>query len=386
MANAEPIRVAPVESAGDLRQFIALPHRLYASDPHWVAPLNGEVHKLLDRKKNPFFTHGEAAYWLAWRGSEPVGRISAQINRLHLDTYHDATGNFGFIEAIDDPAVWEALLATSERWLRARGMKRSVGPYSLTVNDEIGVMISGFDTPPSALMGHALPYYGPRLEEAGYDKARDVMAYRLDRADFNPSMLDRLNRVIARMSAGSTITSRNIDLKRFNEEMHLLLDIYNEAWTENWGFLPVTDAEAQALIASIKPIIRKEQVIFAAIDGKTVGVLAAIPNINEILADLHGSLLPFGWAKLLWRLKFAPPKSVRVILAGVRSEYRNSALSGAILSAMVAELVKYLMPSPVQMLELSWILEDNKASIGVAKLFASLAKTYRIYEKDLDAA
>jgi hypothetical protein len=386
MPNQQKLKIAPVASARDLRRFIELPHRIYANDPNWIPPLHSEVKKLLDRKKNPFFEHSDAALWLAWRGDEPVGRISAQINKLHIDRYADATGNFGFIEAFDDQEVFDALLATAEDWLKARGMKRSIGPYSLTVNDDIGVLIDGFDTAPMALMGHAEPYYAARLEQAGYRKAKDVLAYRLGRAELKPETVERMRRIADRFGGKEHIELRFIDMKKFESEMRLILDIYNDAWTENWGFLPLTPAEATAVIAAIRPIIRADQVIMASLDGETIGFIASIPDINELIADLRGRLLPFGWIKLLWRLKFRTPKGVRVMLAGVKSEYSKSALSGAVMSTMLGELVGNLVKSKHQTCEISWILEDNKASLGVTRLFAKLVKTYRIFEKDLSPA
>jgi hypothetical protein len=380
------IRINPVESARDLRRFIELPHRIYADDPHWVAPLHNEVRKLLNRKKNPFFAHSDAALWLAWRGTEPVGRISAQINQLHLDRYHDATGNFGFLEAFDDQEIFNALLATAETWLRARGMRRAVGPYSLTINDELGVLISGFDMPPSALMGHSPPYYPERLAAAGYRKAKDLYAYRLDIGEIKPEVRQRMRRIAEHFNPDGRITLRRLDLKRFEQEMRLVLHIYNDAWQDNWGFLPVTDEEARILVAAIKPIIRPEQIILAEMDGRAVGVIASIPNINEIIADLNGRLLPFGWATFLWRMRMSPPKSVRVILAGTLYELRDSALSGGITTLLLEALVDTYFATGVTGIECSWILEDNKGSNGITRLFGKIAKTYRIYERDLPPA
>jgi len=377
--------IVPVESRQDLRRFLALPRRIYAGDRFWVPPLDREVRKLLS-PKNPFFDDGEAAYFLALRGGEAVGRISAQVNRRHLALHNDMTGNFGFLEAVDDQAVFDALLATAEDWLRVRGLRRAIGPYSLTINDDIGVLVSGFDSAPMALMGHSPRYYQQRLEQAGYAKAKDVLAFRLGREELGPGAVERMTRIRERFAANEHIALRLIDMKRFEEEMHLILSLYNDAWRDNWGFLPVTPKEARNLVASIKPFVRPDQVIVASVAGETIGFIAAIPDINEFFADLQGKLLPFGWAKVLWRLKFATPRGVRVILAGVKSEYRNSALSGAVMSSMLGMLVENLVRSRHQVCEISWILEDNLASIRVTRLFAKLAKTYRIYGKNLNGA
>ena len=383
MANVEPITVRRLDGARDLRRFLELPHFIYAGDPHWIPPLHRDVRKLVNPRKNPFFEHGDAAFWIAWRGMRPVGRISAQVNRLHLDRYRDATGNFGFLEAIDDRDVFDALLTTAEDWLRARGMGRALGPYSLTINDDIGVLVSGFDTPPMALMGHSPRYYSERLETAGYRKAKDVFAFRVDGLHLDPPTVERIRRAGAYSNAEGRISLRTIDMTHFEREMRLLLALYNDAWMNNWGFLPVTDSEVRELITAIKPVIRADLINYAMIDGKAVGFLAAIPNVNEILAELNGRLLPFGWAKLWWRLRWNPPKSARVILAGIDSDYRNSARSGAVMTLLIGKLIEKVLAGRIPVLEASWVLEDNKGSIGISGLFGKVAKTYRIYERNL---
>lgn len=214
-----PITVTEVVTRRDLRRFLDIPHLVYRDDPHWVAPLRSEVRKVLDRRRNPFFDHGEACYWLAWRGDTPVGRISAQVNRLHLETHHDATGNFGFLETVDDPAVFEALLGTAETWLKARGLTRILGPYSLSMNDEIGVLISGFSHPPVIAMTHAPPYYGPRLEAAGYAKAKDLYAFRFEIDETRNESIAELLRHAARINRESRVRVRHIDMRRFEAEM-----------------------------------------------------------------------------------------------------------------------------------------------------------------------
>jgi hypothetical protein len=381
--SADAIRITPVETARDIRRFLNVPDLVYRNDPHWVPPLRMEVTKLLNRRKNPFFDHGEACFWLAWRDGRPVGRISAQINQLHLDIHKDATGHFGFLEAIDDQDVFDTLLATAESWLHAKGMRRAVGPYSLSLNDEAGVLVSGFDSPPMVMMAHSPAYYGARLEAAGYRKIKDLHAYRLAAKDLDPDVFGRLERATAKLRSEGRIEVRRIDMTRFDEEVRLALDIYNDAWKDNWGFLPVTEREAVTLIASVKPVIRPEHFIFALVDGKAQAILLGIPNINTAIADLGGRLLPFGWAKLLWRLKRVPVKSARVFLAGVRSAYRNSVVSGALMSLMLREIEKGFRETNIELIEFSWILEDNLASAAIARSGATLSKVYRVYAKDL---
>ncbi len=340
--------------------------------------------KLLSRTKNPFFEHAEACYWIAERDGRPVGRISAQVNRLHLETHRDATGNFGFLEAIDDAAVFEALLATAADWLRARGMKCMLGPYSPSINDEIGVMVAGFGRPSVIGMAYSPRYYAARLEAAGFAKAKDVHALLFDMAGDDIREVDRLKRVTDRVNASGQFTIRPIDMRRFETEMRNAIDVYNDAWSENWGFVPVTEAEVKHLIASVRPIVDPKYVLLGEVDGELEAIFMTLLNLNEAIADLGGRLAPFGWAKLLWRLKRRPFKSGRVMLAGVRRRHRNSLLSPALLSQMLARTIETGRVSGVDWLELSWILEDNARSMALCRRAGGrIYKTYRIYEKPL---
>lgn len=378
------IRITEVLTRRDIRHFIDVSYTIYRNDPYWVAPLRGEVRKLLDRRQNPFFDHGEACYWIAWRGSTAVGRISAQINRLHLAIHKDATGNFGFFEFIDDPAVIHALLETAEAWLRARGMSRILGPYSPSMNDEIGVLVSGFDSRPMVMMAHSPPYYSRRLEDEGYRKAKDVHAYSIDLSAEAAKELERVEQSTARLRKEGQFSIRASDKLHFKDDMRMLMDIYNDAWSDNWGFIPLTEREVDYVVQSIKPIVRYEAVLFGLINSRPEGMLIAIPDLNEMIADLGGRLFPFGWAKLLWRLR--SPKSARVFLGGVRKAYRNTTLGNALVVLLLAEMIKLGRALGIDRVELSWILEDNKASIAVGRYGgAKLSKVYRIYGKALTA-
>jgi hypothetical protein len=383
-AGNHKIEVVPLRGRRDHARFVDLPYRLHRRDPNWVPPLRRDVVQMMNPRKSPFFDHGEAQFWLAWRDGEPVGRISAQINRLHLETHRDETGNFGMLEAIDDAVVFAALLETAEEWLRARGMRRVLGPYSLSMNDEIGVLVAGFDTPPMVGMPHSPPYYADRLEQAGYAKAKDLHALRVAVADLVTEHLERVERVTGQLRVEGRLRQRFLDPSRFADEIRLALDIYNEAWTENWGFIPVSDREAKALIDQLAPILPPQGVIFGLADGEVAAMLVALPNLNELLADLDGRLFPFGWARLLWRLRYRQPRTARIILAGVRRRYRGTAISTALITLMLGTLLKVGQDRNVEVVEMSWILEDNKASLeGCLAIGGRLAKLYRIYGKTL---
>lgn len=378
------IEVIPLRGMQDRSLFIDLPYRLHKNNSNWVPPLRRDVRHLIDERRNPFFDHGEACFWLAWRNGKPVGRISAQINRLHLETHHDETGNFGLIDAVDDQAVFSALLDQAAGWLRARNMRRMIGPYSLSMNDDIGVLVSGFDTPPMVGMTHTPPYYAERLAAAGYSKIKDVHALRVSFDELVTRHIEQIERVSAQLRARGRLGIRFLDVAHFTDEVHLALDIYNEAWAGNWGFIPITEPEIRQLAKQLAPVLPPHCVVFALADGEPAAMLIALPNLNEIVADLAGKLFPANWLKLLWRLRFQRPKSARVILTGVRPRYRGSALSSTLLGLMFAEIFRVARQSGIEMVEFSWILEDNKPSLdGCVAIGARIAKTYRIYAKDL---
>jgi hypothetical protein len=382
--EAGHIEIRPLRGWQDRERFVALPYRLHRKNSNWVPPLRRDIRKLISRRHNPFFEHGDACFWLAWRDGVPVGRISAQINQLHLSIHHDETGNFGMLEAIDDAAVFAALLSTAACWLRDRGMRRIVGPYSLSINDESGVLISGFDSPPMIGMPYTPPYYAARLEAAGYRKAKDLYALRVTLADAVPQSFNQIDRITAQLRADGRLAVRFLEPKRFADEIRLGLDIYNEAWASNWGFLPVAGREVNHLIDQLAPILPCECVVFAMADGEAAAMLVTLPNINEFLADLDGRLFPIGWLKLLWRLRFRKFKSSRVVLAGVRRRYAGTAISTALLTLMLGSIAKAGQAAKIETVEFSWILEDNKRSLeGCYALGGRLTSIYRIFGKRL---
>jgi hypothetical protein len=378
------LQITEVRGPHDARLFLGVPHAIYRGDPNWVPPLRREVGRLLDRRRHPFYQHGEACFWVAWRGDEAVGRISAQINHLHLERYRDHTGNFGMLEAIDDPAVFAALLGTAEAWLRERGMKRILGPYSLSINEEIGVLVAGFDSPAMVGMAYSPRYYGAHIAAAGYGKAKDAHALSWDVQGHNPRPAEELERIVSRGAAGRRLEVRQIDMRRFEQEMHLALEIYNDAWSDNWGFIPVTAREVENLIRTLRPLIASKYVLFGELDGRPEAVFISLLNLNEVIRDLHGRLLPFGWAKLLWRIKRHSFKTGRVVLAVVRRAHRNSLISPALISLLLAETIKAGRAAGVVLAELSWVLEDNARSIALCRRAGGqIYKTYRIYGKAL---
>ena len=372
------LHVKPVSDNRDLLQFIRLPWSIYSDDPVWVPPL------ILERKEhlsphNPYFEHARYQAWIAYRNEEPVGRISAQIDQLHLDRYADNTGFFGMIEAEDSHEIFKLLFDTAENWLRGNGMRRVLGPFNLSINQEPGLLVDGFDTPPCVMMGHARTYYGARIEGIGYQKAKDLFAYIIDG---NFTHTSAMQAIVKR--AQKRVTIRSLQKSSFNEDLKIIEDIFNDAWSENWGYIPFTEAEFKQLGKDFKLLLDFELVKIAEVDGAPAAFLVVLPNVNEAIRDLNGRLLPFGWLKLLWRLKVRFTQTARIPLMGVKKRYHDSLL-GAALAFMVIQAVQAPgIKRGVKKVELSWILEDNKGMNDIIEsIGGTVYKTYRIYSKDL---
>jgi len=359
-----------------LKEFISLPQKIYSDDPNWVTPLWFEqLHRFTD--KNPFFQHATWQAWIAYRGSRPVGRISAQIDDLYTKTHSDESGFFGLIEADDDPQLFALLLDTAEKWLRERGMKQIRGPFNLSINEECGLLVEGFEKPPFAMMGHARKYYGDRIEAQGYRKARDLFAYEMDPDFKTPRVMQRL---LDRL--GDEVVVRNFQRKRQQDELEILRDIFNDSWSNNWGFTPFTEEEFADIGELLTLLIDDDFIHIAEIDGEPAAMIVAIPDINQAIIGLRGRLLPLGWLKLLWRLKVRFPDRARVMLMGVRKQYQQSRLGSALAFLVIDKVRRGLVRRKVTNIELSWILEDNEGMRAIARAIGGDPyKRYRIYEK-----
>ncbi len=376
--SGDELVILRVETRKQLKKFISLPQRLYADDPNWVTPLWFEqMHRLTG--KNPFFQHATWQPWIAYRGSRVVGRISAQIDDLYLKTHVDATGFFGSIEADDDPELFALLLETAEGWLRERGMQRICGPFNLSVNEECGLLVDGYQTPPFTMMGHARKYYGGRIEAQGYGKAMDLFAYEID-PDFE--MPPVMKRSLSRLP--ENIVVRQLRRKHIKDELEILRDIFNDSWSNNWGFTPFTEAEFTDIGEFLTLVIDDDYIQIAEIDGEPVAMIVAAPDINQAIKGLRGRLLPFGWLKILWRLKIRSPDRARVMLMGVRKQYQQSRLGSGLAFLVIDKVRQALVRRHVRNAEMSWILEDNKGMRAIAESFGGDPyKRYRIYEKTL---
>jgi hypothetical protein len=379
-SSAPAVAIVAVEDRKTVGDWLAVPYAVFADDPAWVAPLNFLERRRISRKHAPFFTFGEARFFLAYRGGRPVGRISAQINRRHLERYRDDCGHFGFFDCQNDPDAAQALVGAAADWLRGRGMSRMVGPMNLSVNEECGCLVSGFDTAPAVLMTHARKWTGSLLEAAGLTKKIDLYAYRL-----TPGTLPR--RVLeiaetARRTAGVSIRHFNVD--RYADEVRTLIDIFNDAWSENWGFVPFSAAEIDALLAELRPLFRDHYGRFVLFNDVPVGFMLGMPNVNQAIAPFAGRLLPFNWLKLWWTLKREGIPTARVPLLGIAKAYQSTPMGGMLLALIISEFIAQMRSHNLEWVEFSWILETNKRMNNLARFAAGPpVKTYRIYGKSL---
>ncbi|MEE9433869.1 MAG: N-acetyltransferase [Sphingorhabdus sp.] len=385
MTSAD-ISIRAVISKADHKAFVELPYRLYADDPNWVPPLKGEVHALLTPGENPWFEHGEMQLFLAERDGQVVGRISAHLDHLALKQPPEqgmgpGVGFWGLFEGGDD-AVFRALIAVAEDWLRDKGMDRAMGPVSLSIWDEPGLLVTGHDRPPTVMMGYDAAAYEPWVEGSGYVGVEDLYTYGLK---INEGFPELINRVVAMGERSGRVKIRHVDKSRFDEEAALIMGILNDAWSDNWGFVPITDAEIAYAGKKLKPLVYEDLIRVAEVDGEPVAFLMAIPDMNEKLIHYGGSLWPFNWAKLLWWLNRPKSRRVRVPLMGVVKKLQSTRMATQ-LAFMLIEYIRRdcIVRYGVSHGDFGWVLSSNGPMKAVGEAVGgTIDKVYRIYEKPL---
>jgi len=361
-----------------MRDFLDVVDRVYQDDPHFVRPLDRDLSDRLSPSKNPFFEHGAAALFTAHRDGACVGRVSASIDRGHLRRYHDRTGFFGFFDTIDDRDVSRALLSRAEKWLLEQGMTESRGPISLNINEEVGCLVDGFDAPPYMLMPHHRPHQAALIEDAGYAKTKDVIAWRYTVDDLPP----RVRRAHADISALPEVVSRPVSYANMESDVRTIMDVFNDGWSDNWSFVPLTESEMRKMAQDFKMILIPEITRITTIDGEPAAVAVAIPNLNELVRDLDGKLFPLGLPKLLWRLKVKKPKTARVIILGIRKKFQHVRKYAGLSPYLYAELNKSGRAIGMTAGEFGWTLEDNGLiNAGIRVMGAKPYKKYRIFTK-----
>jgi hypothetical protein len=355
------------------------PRIIYRNDPHFVPPILPEMMDFFDPKKTPFFKKGKVHLLMAEKDGAFAGRLSVQTNTAHDKKYGPGTGFFGFTEFIDDEEVPKALLAEGEKILRGYGLKKVLGPFNFDINNECGILVEGFDTPPAVMMTHNPPYYAGHLERLGYRKEKDLYAWTYRVADV-PEMA-RSAADLQRQTPGLVI--READTSQLERDIKIVTDIYNDAWADNWGALPIDEEESKLIAKHMKPIMRKELILIAELNGEPVAVSFAAPNINETLRSMGKCNGIVDLLRLLWRLKFHPPKTARLLILGIKKAHRGKDLK--FLSVlMYVEMNEKAKKIGIEKGELSWTLEDNvKINRGIELMGGKIYKKYRIYGKDL---
>jgi GNAT superfamily N-acetyltransferase len=367
-----------VETSKDLTRFIDLPYRLHRRDLNWVPPFRAEVKKMLDRSMNPFFEHGAADYFIAERDGEVVGRIAAITNRLHNELYHDKVAFFGFFECINDFPVAAALLDTATAWVHERGFDTMRGPMSFSINDECGLLIDGFETPNTLMMPHNPPYYLTLLETAGFTKAKDMVCLEGGSLQAPVTPPERTERAVELLKKRYGLTMRSLNMKRFSEEVALIKTLYNASWEQNWGFIPMTDAEIDHLAKGFKPVVIPSIIPFVEKDGVPIAFGLGLPDLNEALrGNRNGNMFPAALT-MLWKLKRKKITRARMPLLGILPEWRGKGIDSALYHWIWSKAAEV----GIGWGEGGWLLEDNPGIIqGLSKAGFTPYKTYRILDR-----
>jgi hypothetical protein len=374
------IRIREHKPGRDLDAFLRLPEQLYAGDPGFVAPLHMEQKERLTPAKNPFFEHAEATLFTAYKDGKLVGRISAQVDREHLRRYNDDCGFFGFFDTINDVRVGRALVDAAATWLKVRGMKVMRGPFSLSINEESGLMVEGQAEPPMFMTPYHRAYQDAVCLGAGLTKAKDLVSWKYVVGEI-PKRALKAHEELLLMPEVRIRTARKSDLAT---DVNILVDVFNDAWSDNYHFVPMTRREVDKMASDMKLLLDEQMALIAEIDGKPAAIALALPNLNEAIHDLGGKLFPFGLAKLIYRIKVKRPKSARLILLGIKNEYRHKKRYGGLSTALYVEVARRGQAQGYQWGELGWTLEDNRAvNLGIKMMGGEIYKRHRIYEKTL---
>ena len=379
LVRAEPVVVKPVTSWWQQRQFLNVPWDIYAGDPYWVPPLRGTAKEMVNYTRHPFYDNAEIQTFLAFRGGKPVGRIGAVVNHAHNERYHEKRGFFGFFESEDSQETASALLDAARDWLRAKGMTAIRGPMNPSMNYECGLLIDGFNEPPTFMMTYNRPYYQRLMETYGFAKVQDMFAFW-----GHTSMLSGLDKklefIIRECQQRFDIKLRRLDTKRFEQDVRMFLNIYNQSLVGTWGFVPISEAETKAMAAGLKMLIVPEMTTVAEIDGKAVGAVFGLLDYNPRIKEIGGRLFPLGFLKLLFNRKGI--KKVRLISTNVIPEYQKWGVGLLIISRLVPEVYAW----GIEETEFSWVLESNTLSYGTLKRGgAKITKTYRIFDYEIPA-
>ena len=373
---ADNIEILEVESDSDRNKFIEFPYKFYEGNTYWVEPLRFDVKNNLSEKKNPFYQHSKIKLWMAKKNGDIVGRIAGIINDNHNKFHKDKVGFFGFFECINDKNAAKLLFEKAAGFVKENGMDTLRGPVSPSTNDECGLLVEGFDSPPVMLMPYNPEYYKDLLESYGFKKAKDMYALWISKDVIkNEQMMSKLDRISDMILKKENLKIRKVNLKDFQNEVQKVREVYNNAWEENWGFVPMTEDEFKFIAANLKLAVDPMYVEFAEINGETVGFSLALPDINQAIKGLNGKLFPFGLFKFLANKKKID--QLRVIIMGVKKEYHKKGID----AIFYRDIIRDANNRGIKGAEISWVLEDNLAMKQTAeKLGAKVYKTYRMYD------
>jgi hypothetical protein len=379
---AQGLEIRPVRTRRDMNAFIRAAYRAQGHNPRWAPALDMEAHEFFDPKHSPFAKENEIECYVALRDGEPVGRIAAIVNRTHLAYRGDQSGHFGFIEAIDDREVFAALIDTASRFLAARGLTRIMGPFSASINHEVGILIEGFDQTHMVRTNYAPPYYARQLEALGFTKAMDLIAFETKTDATIDDNLQRIRSADARWKGRGDLKTYGLTYRTWFPSFKRLLGLFNDAWSENWGAIPISDAEVAYIAKLMLPVIKPSWIRIAEWHGEPVGIVAQIPNANEAFAKLKGKLLPFGWASLVNTIHFAGTRSSRIPIAGSVKKWRNSRVGHMAMARMMLESFEIARANKIEQVEISWVLETNVHAVQSIELFGcKRIRRFRVFER-----
>ncbi|MCX8118557.1 MAG: N-acetyltransferase [Desulfobacterota bacterium] len=374
MAGSE-LKIEEVKTRSDLAAFLRFPWKIYRGNPFWVPPLIKDQQKKLS-PSSPFRSHAEMVLYLARRDGEVVGRVAGIVDRFHIEYHQERAGFFGFFESIEDPEVGRLLLSSVETWAKERGMEKILGPMNPSMNDECGLLVDAFDRPPALMMPYNPPYYSSLIEGCGYRKVMDLYAYLLEKETFQKDRLERITERILKKEPDLSI--RPLNMGRFKEDLKIIKEIYNDIWSRNWGFTPMTEEEIDEMAKAMKPLVVPELVLFAYVSGEPVGFSAALPDYNVVLKHLNGRLGPLGLIKFLYFKRKI--RLVRIMLLGIKQAFQKRGIEGL----LYIETFKRGIAKGYHQGECSWILENNLLMRhGIEAMGGKRYKTYRIYEKGI---
>jgi GNAT superfamily N-acetyltransferase len=372
--------VAPVAGRSDLEQFVRLPWHIYRADQAWVPPILDHQRILLDPQRHPFHGHAQVALFLARRDGTVLGRVAAIVNHRHVAVHSELVGFFGFFESVAEPAVAAALLDAAGAWLARRGIRAMRGPMSFSVNEECGLLVEGFETPPTFMLPHNPPYYEALIEGCGLRKVADLLVYRGHLRAVSPAHLDRVRRIAARVRAQPAVTLRQPDMARFDEEIGLIASVYNRAWSENWGSVPMTAAEIHHLARQLKPLAVPKLARLALVDGQPAAFGLLLPDYNEVLRHANGRLWPVGLPLLLASRVLGRITGLRMLLFGVVDAHRRRGLD----ALLMHDLHEAAIEQGYRRCDVGWVLEQNHLMNNAIRAWGGqLVKRYRIYERGL---